>query len=460
MIKADAATAPPSAPAASPTGSPGGWESAGRKIAPMLGSYSAAVVTSSDALAAAHVAIGIGLAEAEHRRVAIADLVGEVEPIQSLVTSEDPHGISDSFTYGVSLNKIAQPIDTTGNLFVMPSGTGSVAEPAIFTNSRWQRLANGFREVGALLLIVAPADAPRLKDLIDQTDGVVLVGGGGTPLDLAPYINVLARVPAPAATRPAPRIPVREPQPVWRIAALLLAVVAVLGTGYFLWSSQGRSTNTARGRLTPPAARPAAAGGAGPAVGAVAAPVGGAPRPGAVAPETLAVAPPANVADSATATAYAVELGAWNAIEDAVDQINRYRSSLPAATIAPVPLGASREIYYKVISGAFPNPREAQVLLDVLRHKGVVLDGMGTLVRTPYALLLDSASAGRTQTIMRKYSQVPQSRQSIYVLAQDDGSLRVYAGAFERPEDSASLMASLRAAGLSPVLAYRTGRSP
>ena len=130
-------TTPVSTPISTDTANHGtGWEAAGRQIAPMLGSYSAAVITGTDALAAAHVAIGIGLAEAEHRRVAIGDLVGEIEPIQALVTSDDPHGISDSFAFGVSLNKIAQPIDTTGNLFIMPSGTGSVADPEIFRNAR------------------------------------------------------------------------------------------------------------------------------------------------------------------------------------------------------------------------------------------------------------------------------------------------------------------------------------
>lgn len=417
-----------------PVATAAGWEKAGRKIAPMLGSYSAAVVTSSDVLAAAHVAIGIGLAEAEHRRVAIADLVGEAEPIQSLVRSEDPHGISDSFTYGVSLNKIAQPIDTTGNLFVMPSGTGSVSDPAIFANSRWQRLANGFREVGALLIIVAPANAPGLKDLIDQTDGVVLVGG--TPLDFAPYINVLARVPAPAVVRVAAAP--SKMLPIWKIAALLLVLVAGVGSGLYF-----RFANEPPPPKRPPFRHPA--------------PVIAAPVPAPAVPDTLTVPPPANPADSASAAAYAVELGAWNSPDDASEQIMRYRASLPAATIAPVPVGPNRETYYKVVSGAYPSQREAQVLLDVLRHKGVVQDGLGTVVRTPYALLLDSAAAGHTQEITAKYRQ---SRQTVYLLAQSDGSLKIYAGAFERPEDAASLLSTLRAAQLTPVLVYRTGRTP
>jgi sporulation related protein len=434
MIK----TTPVSTPMSTDTANHGtGWEAAGRQIAPMLGSYSAAVVTGTDALAAAHVAIGIGLAEAEHRRVAIGDLVGEIEPIQALVTSDDPHGISDSFTFGVSLNKIAQPIDTTGNLFIMPSGTGSVADPKIFGNARWQRLANGFREVGALLLLVAPADAEGLKELIDQLDGVVLVGG--TPLDFAPYINVLARVPT--ALRTGDKKPEAKPLPIWKIASLLLLLVALIGAGlYFRFANEPVRT----------AAKPAFRQ---PAPKVVALP------PVAPATDSLAMAPPANPADSANAAAYAVEVTAWNSQDDANEALARYRGLLPAGTISPVPVGPTREKYYKLIVGAYPARNEADAELAVLRHKQITPEPtLGLVVRTPYALLIDSATAGRPSELVRKYPEA--RRWGSYVLSQPDGSLKLYAGAFERPDDAASLMMTLRALKLSPTLVYRTGRTP
>ena len=430
-------TTPVSAPVSTDTGTHGtGWEAAGRKIAPMLGSYSAAIITGADALAAAHVAIGIGLAEAEHRRVAIGDLVGEIEPIQALVSSDDPHGISDSFTFGVSLNKIAQPIDTTGNLFIMPSGTGSVADAKIFRNARWQRLANGFREVGALLLLVAPADAEGLKDLIDQLDGVVLVGT--TPLDFAPYINVLARVPA--AMRPPERKPESKPLAIWKIAALLLLLVALVGTALYFRFANEKSTTAPK----PTFRRPA------PVVV-----VPPAPAPA----DSVSVPPPANPADSASASAYAVEVAAWNSQDDANEALARFRDILPAGTISPVPVGPTREKYYKLVVGAYPARNEADAELDVLRHKQVTpAANLGLVVRTPFALLIDSAAAGRPGELVTKY---PGARKwGSYVLAQPDGGLKLYAGAFERPEDAASLMMTLRALNLNPTLVYRTGRTP
>lgn len=414
-----------------------GWEAAGRKIAPMLGSYSTAVITSSDELAAAHVALGIGFAEAERRRVAIGDLVGEVEPLQSLVTSDDPHGISDSFTYGVSLNRIAQPIDASGNLFIMPSGTGSVRDASMLANTRWHRLANGFHEVGALLILVAPSDAPGLRDLIAQMDGVVLVGESGID---SSYLHVLARVPTPLDV--APKRPSARKSKL-SLGRLLLAaglLIVLVGIGYAMrfgdLSQLGRRLGLNRGD--------AAAASSGPLAQRAAA-------------ETLVVAAPESMPEASAMADYSVELAAYNTHESALMRLRQLQSELPAATIAPVPIGSARETYYKVIAGAYRKQSDAEGLLQRLRGSKVVSSSEGTVVRTPYALLLDSTEEGRTHTLVEKYAGAPHP---MYVLVQPDGSLKLYAGAFERPEDSAALLLALRAAQLNPVLVYRTGRIP
>ena len=113
-------------------GRPIAWEDAGRQIAPLLGSYSAVVVVSSDPFAAAYVALGIARAEAKHRRTVIGDLVGDVPPLRDLVSEEDAHGITDSFVYGVSLNRIGYAVTGTSNLFIMPSGTDPDVDEDVF----------------------------------------------------------------------------------------------------------------------------------------------------------------------------------------------------------------------------------------------------------------------------------------------------------------------------------------
>src|SRR5258706_2782184 len=88
----------------------------------------------------------------------------------------------------------------------MPSGSSPIDHEELLPNPRWRRLSGGFREVGALLLLVVPADAPRLRDLVDTTDGIVIVGDVAPP-DV-PVAQALAwlrpRRPSSAAPREAP----------------------------------------------------------------------------------------------------------------------------------------------------------------------------------------------------------------------------------------------------------------
>ena len=147
--------------------------------------------------AAASFALGIARVHGSVRRVAIADLVGEVPPLQSLVTGDDSHGISDSFLYGVSLNKIARPLDGSANVFLMPSGTEAVAIESVYRNERWRKLAAGFHQVGALLLVVAKADTPGFDDLCGFIGAVFPIG------DPAPVAAVGVQVVAlPGPTPP------------------------------------------------------------------------------------------------------------------------------------------------------------------------------------------------------------------------------------------------------------------
>ena len=152
------------------------WEAAGRELGERLSAYHSLVVIGVDPVTTGRVAIGIARAQSDHRRVAVGDLFAESPPIQALVYTDDPHGLVDSFLYGVSLSKIAHEVPGAGQLFVMPSGTEPPNYEEILPNPRWHRLAAGFREVGALLVLAAPASAPHIEDLVAATDGAILVG--------------------------------------------------------------------------------------------------------------------------------------------------------------------------------------------------------------------------------------------------------------------------------------------
>lgn len=431
-------------------GRPVAWEDAGRQIASLLGSYSAVVVTSSDSVAAAHVALGIARAEATRRRVIVGDLVGDIPSLRSLVKDEDPHGITDSFLYGVSLNKIGYPVEGAENLYIMPSGTDPLIDEEIFRSSRWTKLAAGFGEAGALLLLVAPSDSRGLGDLIDLIDGAVLVKDA--ELTAAPAALVVARVAAPTPTLKIPLHRISARAASWKqhrwfypvLGTIVFVLIASLGLALML-ARVGRS-----GRLPAPlpvVAKP------------VPAPTPPPPRP---APETLHVAPPANVNDSATAAAFGVEMLVANTAEGANLFVRKNGAALPAAAVSPVPIEPERTTWYKVTAGAYTRKYQADSLLLALRNSGVLTDSAGSVTTTPLALVVDSvASQGGIVDALRAAVEKYTARGlSVYALMQDDGGALIYAGAFARADQSAGLVRTLRGAGLNPVLVYRTGRAP
>jgi hypothetical protein len=441
-------------------GRPVAWEDAGRQIASLLGAYSAVVVTSSDPFAASYVALGIAKAEAKHRRTVVADLVGDIPPLRDLVAEEDPHGISDSFLYGVSLNKIGYGVTGTENLYVMPSGTDPDIGEEIFRSARWKKLASGFAEAGALLLLVAPSDSPGLGDLIDQIDGAVLVKDPELPNSASSL--VVARVASPTPTLKIPLHRMGERAATWKqnaaswklratnltksrwfyptIGALAILVVAALAAPVIL---EGR----ARARRATQASA------------TIAAPVPPPPRP---PPETLYVAPPENVSDSSSAATFSVELFTSNTAEGANLFVRKNGGALPAAAVSPIPIDPERTVWYKVTAGAYTRRYQADSLLLALRNSTVLSDSGGTVTRTPLALLVDSVpTQGGIVDAVRGAVQKYEARGlAIYALMQDGGGARIYAGAFARADQSAELIRTLRGAGLKPVLVYRTGSAP
>jgi hypothetical protein len=446
------------------SGRPVAWEDAGRQIASLLGSYSAVVVTSSDPIAAAHVALGIARSEAAHRRVVVGDLVGDIPPLRSLVKDEDPHGLTDSFLYGVSFNKIGYPVEGTENLHVMPSGTDPHIDEEIFRNPRWTKLAEGFSEATSLLLLVTASDSPGLSDLIDQLDGVVLVKDADLPT--APSALVLARVSSPTPTLKIPLHNITARAASWRISAraahlrrhrwfypalavIALVLIAAVG-GAIMLARVGAKSRRAPAMPTPVpvVTKP------------IPAPTPPPPRP---PPETLYVAPPANVNDSAAAAVFAVELLVANTAEGANLFVRKNGAALPAAAVSPVVFGSERSTWYQVTAGAYTTRNQADSLLLALRSSGIIRDTTGVSVtRTPLALVVDSVptQGGIGDAVSAALDRYAARGLQVYALMQDDGGALIYAGAFATAEQSAPLIRTLRGAGLKPVLVYRTGRAP
>ena len=403
------------------------------KLAARLDDCFAAVVVGRDPAAAAALALGIAQSQSAKRRVAICDLVGDVPPLQRLVKSDDPHGIVDSFQYGVSLNKIAYQVGPNENLFIMPSGTEPVVDESIIRSDRWRRLSGGFREVGALLLLVANADAAGLDSLLQTTDGLILAGEDAVT-GLGPVLATAA-LPAVAPRRERPsvagqderRAAPRATNTTWILPALGVLVVMLAIGGWW----------TRRQRGAPPPA---------PAVTAE--------DPSDSVPGFVFSAP---LGDSATASMYGVEIVKLNTESGAILKLNDALGKLPAVTYSPVMLGTESGRWYTVSAGAFRSRSSADSLLASLRERGVLESGDGIVVRLPFALVLEpEVRRDGAAAVVKAYigRGLP-----AYALLQEDGTARIYAGAFDTPDDAAILAASVRAAGIEPTVAYRMGRT-
>ena len=89
------------------------WEAAGRELGAKLDRLHSVAVLGSNENDTARVALGIARQQSSKRRVAIGDLIGDVEPIQSLIASDDHHGLADVFEYEASGVRLGQPATLT-----------------------------------------------------------------------------------------------------------------------------------------------------------------------------------------------------------------------------------------------------------------------------------------------------------------------------------------------------------
>lgn len=457
-----------------PAAQPDSWENEGQRLSPLLDNVFAAVVAGTDPIAAAGLAIGLARAQGAHRRVAIADLVGECPPLEAINRSDDPHGVSDSFLYGVSLNRIARQVNAAGSVFLMPSGTEAVAHEAVYANDRWRRLAAGFHQVGALLLIVAVPGTPGFAELCGYVGALLPVGDTAFPVP--PGALIIAPPPPPAP--PPPRAQPAEKAARAREVAVesrstrsrrLIAGLVVLGAvaicvGAFwpqirarlpvplaAWfSNPATDTSTMLVKPTPmdtlsrqDSALLDSARLASPDTTAVAA-----DSSTRVTRPTLTIA---NPSDSSSAVRYAVFYASANARNAALS--DKRVVTQPALAVSPVLLDGTQ--WFRVYIGAQPDRRGAEMLLAQLRSAQLVSGGSVTVV--PFALRLEGGVP--LQEVWMHMREYGGKGILAYALQQPNGTATVYTGAFETAGQATLLADSLRALGITPVLAYRTGRA-
>jgi hypothetical protein len=436
----------------------------GMRVGAALDTANLVLVLGDEPRRTALAALGVARAQARHRRVALGDLLGDAEPIQQLLNGGDPHGLADSFVYGVSLNKIAHAVPQYGELYVLPSGSEVPAYEDIFTNARWKRLAAGFKETGALLVVAAPASAAHVADVVGLADGAVLVGGataagvedgkvlGRVAADAEPKRP--ADVVIPASAQPEPETTPELPPRGGRWSRITSSPGAVLGIGLTLvlvilgiWFAT-RPLASGNGPLwlrRSRGASGAAAGGAVPALDSL----GG----DSTAVRGGSLLAPANVADSVGVAPYAVVIARFNTLSGAQAWLQSQAKGLPSPTFVPVRIRG--ETWYAALVGSYATRGEADSLLGVLSAQGLSRADSNNIVRAPFAFLVDSVGADAVPGLLKYFAD---RGQPVYALRQPNGSARLYAGAFESPAQASLYVDAIRTSGLRPVLVYRIGR--
>jgi hypothetical protein len=436
----------------------------------------AVVVVGSDPTATAQVALGIAGVQSQHRRVAIGDMFGDAPPLHALVDSEDAHGLMDAFNYGVSLNRIAHPVAGSEQLFVMPSGTGPLDYEELFQNPRWRRLAAGFRKEGALLLIAAPAEAANVRELVNATDGAVLVGDT-VPMDLPVVLSLAwvrpkrsAVIPSAGSAPPAPSLPtgVAEsvPKPPKRTRFAEVAgglVLAVLVAGAALWfaTRPGASDGAPRAVVAAPSRTTSA-------VKADTATADSALQAGrdSVARDSAgrlaATRPPlsdpasgltvANVADSASAAAFALRFESVTSGGSAIIYLAGRYKTVPAATFGIEP----RTGLFLLTGGAYATQAGADSLFKQLQAKGLIIPGVGAVVSVPFAFLIQ-AHVPLAEAASRR-ARLLGGGHPVYALRQPDGTANLYFGAYDSPQQAAFAIPFVKKVTPTPTLVYRIGR--
>ena len=453
-----------------------GWELAGaRQAAAVQGDSGAVVVLGKDVEATARAALGLARALARTHQVALADLLGDSTTLAGLVDDPSAPGIADSFVHGVSLNRVARPVRGEGRLFILPSGGFEASAPDVLASTRWDRLARGFKQVHAQLIVVAHAGEPEAEGLARRLGGAIAVG---TDVVLGPDVHTIATLlPVMPSVPPSARVlpSTWEAGPLTAVEGRTaeFAGVSLAAGREAAGSAEGFETGVSRRRAlfeAPPRSRLllalgvlALVGGAGIAMARErwrgASSVEPSEMRAAATPVDIVLIDTvgleiSNPSDSARAAAFSVEVLATNTLEGALAVL---RDSLPAGTAAPALLGPSRSRWYRVVAGAYATRREADSLLaDLVRRKRAT-EGAARVILAPLAFRLERGlSSDTTPLALARWRRngIP-----AYVLVQDDGKMTIFAGAFERLDQAALLVPALRAVSVEPDLAYRTGRT-
>lgn len=169
------------------------WSGAGRPEPTVL-----LVDASDDPAWAADAAVAVAAAWAQAgRRVVLADLHLQDPVLHDRLGEPNLDGVVDVFLYGASLSRAARPVPGRG-FYLISSGTYPGDADAVLRHPRWPRIAAGFADARATLLLFVPADSAAGLASLSGWAPTAVVLGEPDPAVLPPGLRVLAVAVPPA----------------------------------------------------------------------------------------------------------------------------------------------------------------------------------------------------------------------------------------------------------------------
>ena len=448
----------------------------------------ALVPATADLDAAATMAWNLARATAATgRRVALVDCHVDEPQLHATAGEDNRDGIVDVFEYGASLSRIARR-QNEPNLYFVPAGTFSPDPAVMAAHPRWRRLSAGFRNEDAVMLLFLPADC--IASLAGSLDGMVALApegaeaglastpeieagsDAGVPLlatvtdsdDLTPVVGPApaeaALVPAEASATLLPEpeleaaVPAGEAAPPEDAAAPPLPFLHRTGGPRPAWGVRvavyGCVTLLAAAVLVVTYRRPLGLGDFGLKA------LGAGEEPDSAARRSVAPAFRKLVPHAVDTMPFAVQASAWISLVFALDAGDVLEARGFAPMIAPVRIGS--RVWYRVYAGPVESQDAADSLLAAVRDAGLDRPRTAVPALVPLSLAMRrvaSADAARAERARLRGIGVP-----AFVLGQADGSYRLYAGAYEVPEQAAYLDSLVTSTGSAGQLGPRVGFHP
>ncbi len=125
----------------------------------------------SDPTVTAQAALALARARAVTHRVTLVDLTAGAPPLAAVIPTDDPHGVSDCFTYGISFGAVTR-WTSERNVYVIRSGTEPLAYETVLPSPRWHRLLAAAHAAKEIVLFIMPLEVTGERDFLARLDRV------------------------------------------------------------------------------------------------------------------------------------------------------------------------------------------------------------------------------------------------------------------------------------------------